>query len=103
MAKRKEEKNIIDELDINVEKLRLILFYISAAGGDISEVNKKISESINKTIDKIYLKAVPKSVRELLNNPSVTVLVDERNDTRTNDNIVKEVTSDVSNINNKKE
>lgn len=57
------------ELEIRFDrrKLNIIRFYLSQRGENI-DVEKNISETVNKELDRLYRRYVPKDVRFLLDH-----------------------------------
>ena len=62
-----KKNDILENLNIDEEKLKLIKYYC-AEKGEALELEKDLADIINKRIDNLYNKKVPKDVRHFLEN-----------------------------------
>lgn len=73
----KQKKNVENTFDLGVDKTKvnLIRHFMAEKGLESEQFDKEFTASVNKLVDKMYNKYVPKEIRKLLETPAVTLSI----------------------------
>ena len=72
MNKKKNTENTLG-LKIDAAKVNLIRYFMAEKGLDSEQFDKEFNEQINRLVDKMYNKYVPKDVRKIDSAPEFTI------------------------------